>query len=568
MTEVLSSGRSATARLILDGVALTVDDVVGVSRPAGEPVQVDISPQAEQKMTKTVLLAQQLLDRQLPLYGITTGFGDSATRQISPAKAADLQLNLIRYHLNGVGPVAEPEVVRATLLIRANCLVRGPSAIRPEPVRTLLRMIGDDILPMIPERGSLGASGDLVPLCYVAAAVIGEGDVRHRGTVRHALDAMLEMGIDPVVLGPKEGLALINGTSFTAAFGALAVRDARELAFVADLATAMACEALHGNASHFHPFLHELKPHPGQGGSAELIRTLLAGSQLTTSYQEILAGRELLGDRSIVTLERRIQDSYSIRCAPHVNGVLRDTLEWTQRWIEIEINSSTDNPLLNVETGELHHGGNFYAGHVGQSMDSLKVAVANLADLLDRQLALVVDEKFNAGLPPNLIAPCQDGDHEAGLYHGFKGMQIASSAVTAEALKTAAPATVFSRSTESHNQDKVSMGTIAARDARTIVELTRNVAAIHLLALAQAIELRGVRLAAPVIQRVHELIREHASFVARDRRMDHDISAVVELIHSGALRRAAGVADPLFPDDREWGGAVNHYGRKSDVVTA
>ncbi|GAA5062161.1 histidine ammonia-lyase/phenylalanine ammonia-lyase [Thermocatellispora tengchongensis] len=521
----------------LDGETLTVQDVVRVSRPSGGTVAVDIAEPSIAAMKEAVVLKRELIDARIPIYGVTTGFGDSCARQIAPAKAAELQRNLILYHLNGVGTTAAPDVTRATMLIRANCLVRGPSAVRPEVAATLLRHLQADMLPLIPEQGSLGASGDLVPLCYVAAALLGEGDVLHEGRTRPVLDALREAGIAPLTLEPKEGLALINGTSFTSAFAALAVADAWELAFAADLASAMTCEALLGNTSHFSPFIHHNKPHPGQVASAELISSLLDGSQLTTSYQEILGHRIPIGERTFLGLSQPIQDKYSVRCAPHVIGVLRDCLEWAERWVTVEINSSTDNPLFDAGEGALHHGGNFYAGHVGHAMDSLKVAVASVADLLDRQMELVVDEKFNSGLTPNLIPRVEDDQWEAGLHHGFKGMQIAASAVTAEALKHSSPATVFSRSTEAHNQDKVSMGTIAARDARTIIECTRNVAAIHLLALAQALDLRGPGLASPAVRTAYELIRAHAPFVAADRRMDRDIHAVAELIKTGALRR-------------------------------
>ena len=207
------------------------------------------------------------------------------------------------------------------------------------------------------------------------------------------------------ILEPKEGLALINGTSYTAGYAVLALWDAREIAVAAELATAMTVEALLGNASAFHPFIHQNKPHPGQVASAAAVRTLLAGSKLATSFEEILIRRERIGDRGYVQLAEahRIQDKYSVRCAPHIIGILRDTIDWADRWVETEINSSTDNPLFDAADGGLHLGGNFYAGHVGQSMDSLKTAIANIADLLDRQLELVVDEKFNEGLPPNLI---------------------------------------------------------------------------------------------------------------------------------------------------------------------
>ncbi|MFF7379700.1 aromatic amino acid lyase [Streptomyces massasporeus] len=529
--------------LELDGTGLSPRAVAAAARRGGDGTRVTLGADAVERMRASVALKESMLAREVPIYAVTTGFGDSCVRQISPDKAHELQRNLVLYHLNGVGPAAVPAVARAAMIIRANALAKGASAIRPQTVSALLECLERDILPLIPERGSVGASGDLVPLCYLAAALIGEGQVLHRGTVRPAVDALREEGIEPVRLAPKEGIALINGTSFAAAYAVLAAWDARELAFVAELATAMTLEARHGNASALHPFVHAAKPHPGQVRSAEVVRTLLAGSRLATSFDDILVRREKLAGRSFLQLNEKIQDTYSVRCAPQVIGIARDTLDWAENWLTTEINSATDNPLFDVDESGLHLGGNFYAGHVGQAMDSLKTSVAGLANLLDRQLALVVDEKFNEGLPPNLVVPRAADDPGAGLHHGFKGMQIAASAVTAEALKQTGPVSVFSRSTEAHNQDVVSMGTISARDARTVNGLVREVAAIHLLALAQAIDLRGAEKASPAVRAVHGLIREHSAFVSRDRRLDEDIEAVSRLIESGALRRAAGFAD-------------------------
>ncbi|MCP9211586.1 aromatic amino acid ammonia-lyase [Streptomyces sp. NEAU-Y11] len=526
----------------LDGTSLSPRAVAAAVR-GRDDARVSLSPSAVERMRASVGLKDSLLAEEVPIYAVTTGFGDSCVRQISPDKAHRLQRSLVLYHLNGVGPKAVPEVARATMLIRANALAKGVSGVRPETVSTLLECLARDILPLIPERGSVGASGDLVPLCYLAAALIGEGQVLHRGTVRPALDALSDEGIPPLRLEPKEGIALINGTSFAAAYAVLAAADARELTFVAELATAMTLEALHGNASALHPFVHANKAHPGQVASAKVIRTLLEGSRLATSFEDILVRRERLDGRGYLRLNEKIQDTYSVRCAPQIIGIVRDTLDWTDRWLGTEINSATDNPLFDVDESGLHLGGNFYAGHVGQAMDSLKTTVAGLANLLDRQLALVVDEKFNAGLPPNLIVARPPDDPEAGLHHGFKGMQIAASAVTAEALKQTGPVSVFSRSTEAHNQDIVSMGTIAARDARTVNGLVREVAAIHLLALAQALDLRGVEAASPAVRAVHRLIRKHSAFVTHDRRLDHDIEAVIGLIETGALRRATGIDD-------------------------
>src|SRR5450756_516730 len=526
----------------LNGTDISPLEVAASARQA-DPVRARLAEDAVQRMSASVRLREKLVADEIPVYGVTTGFGDSCTRQISSAKAHDLQRSLVLYHLNGVGPTASPAVARASMLIRANTLARGVSGIRPEVVSTLLACLERDLLPLIPERGSVGASGDLVPLCYLAAALIGEGDVLHRGVRRPAQEALQREGIAPVRLAPKEGLALINGTSFTTAYAVLAMWDARELVVAAELATAMAMETLRGNRSALHPFIHQHKPHPGQVAAARDIAALLEGSRLCTSFGQVLAQRERLGGRGYLQLGERVQDRYSLRCAPQLVGFVRDTLAWVENWLAIEINSATDNPLFDAENSELHLGGNFYAGHVGQAMDSLKVAVAGLANLLDRQLALLVDEKSSNGLPPNLIVARDPRDPEAGMHHGFKGMQIAASAITAEALKLANPATVFSRSTEAHNQDVVSMGTIAARDARTINGLVREVAAVHLIALAQGIELRGLDQASPAVRSAHALIREHRALVTADRRLDRDIEAVIGLVESGALRRAVGLSD-------------------------
>ncbi|MFF8958291.1 histidine ammonia-lyase [Streptomyces sp. NPDC014894] len=540
------------ARVELDGASLTLRDVVRLSRPTphGRPARAVLHPAAAAEAEKSVRLRDRLMAARKPIYGVTTGFGDSVTQQISPERAAQLQHNLIRYHLNGVGPDAPADVVRATLLIRANCLARGNSGIRPQIIERLLDHLDADILPLVPERGSLGASGDLVPLCYIAAALLGEGEAQVGKRVRAVADAQREAGIAPVALQAKEGLALINGTAFTTAFAVLAAHDAARIATAAEIATAFVSEALLGNASHFDAFLHRAKPHPGQITSAARLRDLLDGSRLSTTYEEILDATGALDGGDHRELDRRIQDHYSVRCAPQVVGVLRDTLSWVEPWLTTEVNASTDNPLFAADEGRPHHGGNFYAGHVGQAMDSLKTATANVADLLDRQLALIVDPKFSGGLPANLVPPAPRS--EAGLHHGFKGMQIAASAVTAEALKTALPATLFSRSTEAHNQDKVSMATTAARDARTVNELTGQVAAIALLAGAQALDLRGADAAAPRTRSVHALIRSRAPFADRDRRMDRDIAAVARLISDGSLARAAG-----SPDERDTDAAAS-----------
>jgi phenylalanine ammonia-lyase len=529
----LDDERLTRAPLELTGADLTVEDAVEVSRAAR---RVTLAPSAARAISASRDLKERLIAEEIPVYGVTTGFGDSAFRQISRDKAARLQQNVLRNLGCGTGPTTPPEVTRVVMLLRANCLAKGNSGVRVELVERLLRFLEADVLPLIPERGSCGASGDLVPLSYVGGALAGETDVLLDGQRRPSADALEALGLEPLLVDSKEGLALTNGTSFMSAFACLAVGAATQLADVTDLQTAMASEALLGNRGHFEEFLFEgAKPHPGMVTSARHIRSILADSQLALDSDQLF-GNGMNGD-AYLELDRQVQDKYSIRCAPHVNGVLRDVLSWVRAWVETEINASDDNPLFDIGGQRVQSGGNFYGGHMGQAMDTLKVAVANVCDLLDRQLELLVDEKFNAGLTPNLIPRFDPAGPEAGVHHGFKGMQLCCSAMTAEALKLSNPATIHSRSTECHNQDKVSMGSIAARDARSIVELAQNVAAIHLIATCQALELRGIEAASPTAREALDLVRERVRFLDGDRRLDRDVEAIVELIASGALSR-------------------------------
>ena len=530
---------SATERLALDGQSLTIEDVVGFARRGGTAA---LSPEAAERVKASRALRRELVEREIPIYGVTTGFGDSANRQVAPERAPQLQRSVVLHLGAGTGPIAAPEVTRATMLLRANCLAKGNSGVRAELIERLLLLLNNDALPLIPERGSCGASGDLVPLSYIASLIVGEQvDVALGDRVLDSREALAELELEPLELEAKEGLGLVNGTSFMSAFASFAVHDAERLALTSDLLTALASEALLGNRGHFNAFLFEAKPHPGQAASAEIIREILAESELALDSEAIFAGQSLNGE-SFIQLDRQVQDRYSIRCAPHVNGALRDTLEWLSRWVEIEINSSDDNPLFDVQGGRAQSGGNFYGGYIAQGMDALKIALANLCDLMDRQLELLVDEKFNAGLPPNLIPRFESDDPQVGLHHGFKGMQLSCSSMTAEAMHLSAPASIHSRSTEAHNQDKVSMGTIAARDARSIVELAESIAAIHLIASCQALELRGVERASSTARAIHELVRTRIDFLHRDRRLDRDIQAAVALIRSGELAEVAGEA--------------------------
>ncbi|MFD5063705.1 histidine ammonia-lyase [Streptomyces sp. NPDC058394] len=527
--------RAEKPEIHLDGHHLSTDEVYRVST-VWEGARLDLAEDAVLRMKKSLQVKDDLIASGIPIYGVTTGFGDSSSRQISPEKTVALQRNLLRFLRVGTGPVAPDEIIRATMLIRANCAARGHSAIRQEPIRLILEMLHHNILPQIPERGSVGASGDLAPLSYLAASLTGEGTVIYRGERMPAAEALRAAGLQPVELQAKEGLALVNGTSFMSAYLTLAFAEARELAWCAELCTAMAAEVRESSKDQFTAFPHINKPHPGQITSAENIRQILEGSALIGADADLRGGG--MGEGvSYRELERGIQDPYSIRCAPHVIGVLRDTLQWSEQWITNEINSSNDNPLFDAESSAVHNSGNFYGGHVAQAASALAAAVASVGDLLDRQVQLLVDPKFSLGLPANLIAPVKATDPTAGLHHGFKGAQIAASALTAEALHLTMPVSSFSRSTEAHNQDKVSMGTIAARHARTAVHLISEVTAIHLVALCQAADIIGADKLGPHTARAYSHLRSVVPFVQEDRPLDEEFQQTAKLLIDGSLRR-------------------------------
>ena len=410
----------------------------------------------------------RLLSEDGVIYGVTTGYGDSCTVSIPQALVAELPHHLYAYHGCGLGRHLDAQEARAVLVARLASLVHGMSGVSMPLLEGLVTLLQNDVLPLIPAEGSVGASGDLTPLSYVAAVLCGEREVLHAGRVRPAADALAEIGMLPLRLRPKEGLAIMNGTAVMTGLACLAWQRADYLSRLATRLTAFNVLISDGNAHHFDATLFAAKPHPGQGRIAERLRADLYSARPPRNAQ-------------------RMQDRYSLRCAPHVIGVLEDALPFLRQLIETELNSANDNPLVDAEGERILHGGHFYGGHIALAMDTLKNTVANIADLLDRQLALLVDARYNHGLPANLSAAT---GQRAAINHGLKALQISVSAWTAEALKQTMPASVFSRSTECHNQDKVSMGTIAARDCLRVIELTEQVVAGMLIAARQGLALR------------------------------------------------------------------------------
>ena len=456
------------------------------------------------------------LEKRGGIYGVSTGYGASCTQQVDPSHYRDLPINLTRYHGCGMGDYFDSVITRALMIIRLNTLSKGFSGVSMDLLRYIDFFIQNDILPLVPQEGSVGASGDLTPLSYLAGALIGERDVMYQGKVRLSSEVLAELGKAPYQFRPKEAIAIMNGTAVMNAAAAIAFFQAEYLADISCRITAMNSIALKGNAYHFARRLFELKPHPGQALAAEKIRVSLPEE-----------------NQGSPASPAKIQDNYSIRCAPHVIGLFYDIRDTMRDFIETEMNSANDNPLIDPQTNSVYHGGHFYGGHICFAMDSLKNITANIADLIDRQLALLVDVSYNRGLSSNLTG--KKGDISCS--HGFKAVQIAVSAWTAEALKNTMPASIFSRSTECHNQDKVSMGTIAARDCIRVNKLTAQVMAASLLAAFQAIDLRlkNGELSAKDLGKTENTYKQIASFfkpLEDDRSLDTDLRKTLELIEN------------------------------------
>ena len=498
--------------IIFDGRHITIEDVCRIALRQS-PIKLGSQAAFVERIDKGAQFVDALLLEQGYVYGVTTGFGDSCSVSVPLDKVDTLARNLYIFHGCGLGAYFDDGETRAILAARLASLARGFSGVRYRLLEQLASLLIFDILPVMPQEGSVGASGDLTPLSYLAAVLAGEREVRYQGKQQPADTVFAALGIKPLILKPKEGLAVMNGTAVMTGLACLAFHRAAYLTQLCTRITSLAVIALAGNSGHFDEKLFSVKPHPGQVLVAERLRADL--------------GADTGGSN-----EGRLQDRYSLRCAPHVIGVLEDSLPWLRQFIETELNSANDNPIIDAENERVLHGGHFYGGHIAFAMDSLKTAVANLADLLDRQMAQLVDPKFNHGLPANLSGTSGD---DMLVNHGFKAVQIAVSAWTAEALKLTAPASIFSRSTECHNQDKVSMGTIAARDCLRILELTEQVAAAALLAAAQGVELRGnTQARGPAMAGTLSRIREFSPFLDKDRALERELRECVALIRSQA----------------------------------
>ena len=452
-----------------------------------------------------------------PIYGITTGYGASGKNYVSYDDAQRLQQNLYRFHGCGVGTDLTKKVCRYAVMMRMVSLSKGRSAISMDLLHHMELLLEKDIIPVIPSQGSVGASGDLTPLSYIAAVIAGEREVYYQGAIQDVSKVYTALNITPYVFKPKEALAIMNGTTIMSAIALDAVESFEVILDSMESYVAGMFEMLLGDDTPVADFVHDSKPFSGQITSAKNIKNKMQGSKLTHHRDERYA--KFFEDHDL-----NIQDNYSMRCAPQVLGVIRDNLDISKNWVETEINSVNDNPLIDGENEMIYTSGNFYGGYVAHAMDTLKICAANLADLLDKEFALLVDHKFNRGLGENLKLEPES------YYHGFKAMQITLSSLSADVIKNTTAASIHSRPTESLNQDKVSMGTTAANDFSKMMPDLHNMLSIAFMGMAQAIDIRGEEKVSPHLKSIYDTIRKDILPLREDRRMDIDIGKVKTML--------------------------------------
>jgi histidine ammonia-lyase len=517
---------------VLTGADLSIADVEAVARNGA---RVELDAHARERMQEARAVIEALVARGEVVYGVTTGFGDLATTSIPPADTARLQGNLLASHAAGVGRPFPREVVRAMLLLRANTLALGHSGCRPLLVDRICRFLELGVHPVVPEQGSVGASGDLAPLAHLALPLIGRGEVELGGQVVPALIALREVGLEPLVLEAKEGLALLNGTQLMSALGALLLADADRLVRTASVAAAMSVEALLGTEVAFAAPYQLARPHPGQVAVAAELRHLLRGSGLQVAHHDSA---------------HKVQDPYSLRCVPQVHGAVRDALDHLRRVLDIELNSATDNPLVfpagaEVPDGALAtggglviSGGNFHGEPIALALDFAKLALSELGAISERRTALLLDPRLNGGLPA-FLSP------DPGLNSGLMMVQYTAAALASENKVLAHPSTADSIPTSANQEDHVSMGAAAARHARTVLGHVEQIIAIELVCAAQALDLRLASRAwdgegvAPGpgagVAEAHRQVRQRVDPLREDRQPGPDLAAALALVRSGTL---------------------------------
>jgi histidine ammonia-lyase len=498
------------------GIAgMTLEELVAIAR---QGARVEATPEAEQRIAATRRLIDQWVAEGRTIYGVTTGFGALSGVTISPKDTRRLQQNILMSHAAGVGAFLDEETTRAILALRIKDMARGHSGIRLETFQHLIRLLNAGVVPLVPEQGSVGASGDLVPLAHLSLVLIGEGQALYQGRRLSGAEALAAAGLAPMQLESAEGLALINGTQVMTGIGALAVYDAQRLCRITDIAAAMSLEVLMGSRMEFNPRIQRVRPHPGQAAAADNMLRLTQNSEIISSHKDC----------------GRVQDAYTLRCSPQVHGASHDTVDYARRVVETEMNASTNNPLFFHEEGDFLLGGNFHGQPVAMVMDFLGIAVAELANIAERRVERLVNPMLS-GLPAFLV-------NEGGLNSGFMIAQYTAAALVSENKVLAHPATVDSIPTSANKEDHVSMGTIAARKCRQIVANAENVLAIELLCGAQALDLFTNLKPGEGTLKAYQAIRGVVTHLEEDRILARDIAAVRELMRSGRLTAAVEAA--------------------------
>ena len=491
----------------LKGEQISLGELAAVA-VAGETVH--ISSVVRPRVLASRKIIEEIVAREEVVYGVNTGFGKLSDIRIAQGELRELQLNLVRSHACGIGnPLSIPEV-RAMMLLRANVLALGFSGIRFEIIEMLCQMLNRGVHPVVPEKGSVGASGDLAPLAHLALSLIGEGEAFSEGERMASSDALRRMKLEPALLEAKEGLALLNGTQAMHAVGGLAILRAKRLSRVADVSGAMSLEALTGTPAAFDPRLHEARPHPGQKAVAKHLLSIMEGSEIRESHRAD---------------DPRVQDAYSLRCMPQVHGAVQGALDHSENILLIESASATDNPLV-FENGDVISGGNFHGAPLALAFDYAALAIVDLMSISERRIDRLVNPDKNEGLPAFLA-------RKPGLESGFMIPHVAAAALLNEARVLAHPASVDNVTTSGGKEDHVSMGMTAALKLRSIVELAENLLAIELLAGAEALEHRRPLKAGVGLERAFAAVREIAPSLTQDRSLSGDIAHVAEAIRRG-----------------------------------
>ncbi len=504
-----------TTALVIDGGTL---DLAGLEAVARDGREVVLSEAARAGVRASRRVVDAAVARGDVVYGVTTGFGNFADVHIPLDRLRELQVNLVRSHAAGVGAPLDTAETRALMLLRANVLAKGFSGVRLETLERLVTLLNRGVHPLVPSQGSVGASGDLAPLAHLALALIGEGECVVGGRRSPAAEALEAAGLAPLVLEPKEGLALVNGTQLITAVGGLALADATRLVKSADVIGALTLDALQGTDVAFDPRIHAARPHPGQGASARNLKRLLAGSALRESHRDC----------------GQVQDAYSLRCMPQVHGAVRDALDYVTRVYVVEMNAATDNPMVFAETGEILSGGNFHGQPVAITADLLAIAATQLAGISERRTERLVNPALS-GLPAFLA-------REGGLHSGLMIAHVTAAALASECKTLAHPASVDSIPTSAGKEDHVSMGPTAAWKAARVVQNASRVLGVELLAACEALDFRRPLRSSPPLEAVVALVRSHVPSHGYDRALSPEIEALAALVGTGAVQNAAETA--------------------------